>query len=102
MPVSDITSVRELNFSWLKANADYELASSTVITMIIIEPLILAAACLSHSFIGPTIDISGASDIQFRFVQEEHTGGYCNCWTVDDLVLRNGSSNVALRYAVMK
>jgi len=70
--------------------------------MIIIELLILAAACLSHSFIGPTIDISGASDIQFRFVQEEHTGGYCNCWAIDNLVLRNRSSNVTLRYAVMQ
>ena len=33
----------ELNFSWLKANADYELASSAVITMIIIYLLILYA-----------------------------------------------------------
>ena len=72
------------------------------LTVIIIELLILAAACLSHNFIGPSIDISGASDIQFRFVQEEHTGGYCNCWAVDNLVLRNGSSSVTLRYAVMK
>ena len=92
----------ELNFSWLKANADCELASSAVITVIIIELLILAAACLNHSFIGPTIDISGASNIQFRFVQEEHAGGYCNCWFVDNLVLKNVSSNVTLRYAVIR
>jgi len=33
----------ELNFSWLKANADCELTSSAVITMIIIYLLILYA-----------------------------------------------------------
>ena len=50
---------------------------------------------------GETIDIGDASDIQFRFVQEEHAGGYCNCWDIDNLMLMNGPPHAVLMYAVI-
>ena len=52
------------------------------------------------TFMGDTVDISDASDIQFRFVQEEHAGGFCNCWDIDNLMLMNGPANATLGYAV--
>ena len=54
------------------------------------------------TFMGDTVDISDASDIQFRFVQEEHAGGFCNCWDIDNLMLMNGPPPSALlMYAVI-
>lgn len=37
-----------------------------------------------------------STGIQFRFVQEEHAGGYCNCWGISDLKLttvHNGTTH---------
>ena len=63
--------------------------------------LIPTIACLGTSLAGPTVDIGDASEIQFRFVQEEHAGGYCNCWDIDDLTLVVGPNSAILRYAIM-
>ena len=49
------------------------------------------AACVKQSF---TRRLKFSTDIQFRFVQEEHAGGYCSCWGIGDLaIVHNGTTN---------
>jgi len=61
--------------------------SSEWILMLPIIGTPATASCSSNPFTARTpTDISGRDSIQFRFVQEEHAGGYCNCWAIDNLV----------------
>ena len=58
---------------------------------------VCTAACVNQSV---TRRLKFSTDVQFRFVQEEHAGGYCSCWGISDLaIVHNGTTySINARY----
>ena len=51
-----------------------------------------AIACVNR-LITRELQVSNVTGaIQFRFLQEEHAGGYCSCWGISDLAVYNGTT----------
>ena len=57
--------------------------------------VLLYIACMDWSITRELQASNVTGAIQFRFLQEEHAGGYCSCWGINDLAVYNGTTNFA-------